>query len=51
MDKSGSVEDVKSAEKKAEVKPVDVKGTSVEDVKKPVIQEKKAVDPGSTKTD
>jgi len=31
VDKSGSVEDIKPAEKKAEVKPVDTKGTSVEE--------------------
>jgi hypothetical protein len=31
VDKSGSVEDVKPAEKKAEVKPVDTKGTSIEE--------------------
>ena len=54
VDKSGSVEDVKPADKKAEVKPVDVKGTSVEEVKKPAVQEKKApasTVPESTKTE
>ncbi len=54
VDKSGSVEDVKPADKKAEVKPVDAKGTSVEEVKKPAVQEKKtpaASVPESTKTD
>jgi len=48
----GSVAPQATPEKKAEVKPVDVKGTSVEEVKKAPVQEKKAsTDPGSTKTD
>ncbi len=47
----GSVAPVET-QKKAEVKPVEVKGTSLEEMKKPVIQEKKpAVDAGSTKTE
>ncbi len=50
----GSVAPQVAPEKKAEVKPVDTKGTSVEDVKKPATQEKKApvtTVPESTKTD
>jgi hypothetical protein len=51
IDNSGSV-GAQTEVKKAVVKPVDVKGTSVEDVKKVPSPEKKVVtDPGSTKTD
>jgi hypothetical protein len=52
-DISGSVAPVTEL-KKAEVKPVEVKGTSLEDVKKPASQEKKVPAsnvPESTKTD
>jgi hypothetical protein len=49
IDNNGSVS-AQTEVKKADVKPVDVKGTSVEDVKKVPVTEKKVVaDPGSTK--